>query len=93
VGLDDEGQRFEWARIGLGPVAPVPFRAQKTEAFLAGSPVSEETMMQAAEIAAGEAKPRTSLLRASKEYRSEVLKVLVHQGMSRAVEQARARAD
>lgn len=92
VGLDDEGQRFEWARIGLGPVAPVPFRAREAEAFLAGSPVSEETMMQAAEISAGEAKPRTSLLRASKEYRTEVLKVLVHQGLSRAVEQARTRA-
>ncbi|HSR29504.1 MAG TPA: FAD binding domain-containing protein [Anaerolineae bacterium] len=92
LGLDDEGQRFEWARIGLGPVAPVPFRAREAEAFLAGSPVSEETMMQAAEISAGEAKPRTSLLRASKEYRTEVLKVLVHQGLSRAVEQARTRA-
>lgn len=90
VALDGDGRAFEWARIGLGPVAPVPFRARETEAFLASQPATEETFRQAAEIAAGEAKPRTSLLRASKEYRTEVLKVLVRQGLTRAVEQARA---
>jgi CO/xanthine dehydrogenase FAD-binding subunit len=52
--------------------------------------VTEESIARAAEIAAGEAQPRTSLLRASKEYRGEVLKVLVRQGLSRAVEQALA---
>jgi carbon-monoxide dehydrogenase medium subunit len=91
VGLSGDGQRFEWARIALGPVAPVPFRAQETEAFLAGRPTTQETVAQAAEIASGEAKPRTSLLRASKEYRVKVLKVLVRQGLTRAIEQAQAR--
>jgi CO/xanthine dehydrogenase FAD-binding subunit len=92
IGLSDDSQRFEWSRIGLGPVAPVPFRAKEAEAYLAGSPATEESFVQAAEIVASEAKPRTSLLRASKEYRIEVLKVLVRQGLSRAVEQAQARA-
>jgi carbon-monoxide dehydrogenase medium subunit len=91
VGLSGDGQRFEWARIALGPVAPVPFRAQETEAFLAGRPTTQETVAQAAELAPGEAKPRTSLLRASKEYRVKVLKVLVRQGLTRAIEQAQAR--
>ncbi|MFN2242896.1 MAG: FAD binding domain-containing protein [Anaerolineae bacterium] len=91
VVLDARGETIEAARIGLGPVAPVPFRAHETEAFLVGKPVSEETFAQAAQIAAGEAKPRTSLLRASKEYRTRVLQVLVRQGLARAVEQARAR--
>jgi CO/xanthine dehydrogenase FAD-binding subunit len=90
VELDASGQGIEWARIGLGPVSPVPFRAKETEAFLAGQPAAEETFARAGEIAAGEAKPRTSLLRASKEYRVEVLKVLVRNGLTRAVEQARA---
>ena len=91
---DGEGQaapRIAWARLGLGPVAPVPFRARETEAFLQGRPATEETFAQAGEIAAGEARPRTSLLRASKEYRVEVLKVLVRQGLARAAEEARAR--
>jgi CO/xanthine dehydrogenase FAD-binding subunit len=81
----------EWARIGLGPVAPVPFRARETEAYLAGRPAGEETYASAAEVAASEAHPRSSLLRASKEYRSEVLKVLVRRGLARAVEQVQER--
>lgn len=89
VALDGNGERFEWARIGLGPVAPVPFRARETEAFLAARPANEETFVQAAQVAASEAKPRTSLLRAGKEYRIEILKVLVRQGLERAVAQAR----
>jgi carbon-monoxide dehydrogenase medium subunit len=66
----------------------VPFRARETEAFLAGKSATEETFAQAGEIAAGEAHPRSSLLRASREYRTEVLKVLVRQGLARAVAQA-----
>jgi CO/xanthine dehydrogenase FAD-binding subunit len=91
LALDGEGHNLAWARIGLGPVAPVPFRAHEAEAFLAGRPADAETFAQAGEIAAGESHPRTSLLRASKEYRHEVIKVLVRQGLERAVEQAQAR--
>ena len=91
VRLDPDGKTLEAARIGLGPVAPVPFRARETEAFLAGRPATDDTFGQAAMIAAGEAKPRTSVLRASKEYRTRVLRVLVRQGLARAVEQAQAR--
>ena len=90
VELDPQGKTLEAARIGLGPVAPVPFRARETEAFLAGSPATDEVFVQAAQVAASEAKPRTSVLRASKEYRTRVLQVLVRQGLVRAVEQARA---
>ena len=82
-----DGQ-IEWARIGLGPVAPVPFRARETEAFLAGRSANEETFHRAGDIAAQEAQPRTSLLRASREYRLEVLPVLVRNGLARAAAQA-----
>ncbi len=91
VFLNPDGKAFEAAQIGLGPVAPVPFRARETEAFLAGKPAIDETFVRAAEIAASEAKPRTSVLRASKEYRLRVLQVLVRQGLARAVEQAQVR--
>jgi CO/xanthine dehydrogenase FAD-binding subunit len=92
LAVDGPRNRIEWARIGLGPVAPVPFRARQTEAFLAGQPASEETYIRAGEIAAGEAHPRSSLLRASKEYRIEVLKVLVRQALERAATQASGEA-
>ena len=91
VFLDRDGKAFETAQIGLGPVAPVPVRARETEAFLAGKPATAEVFAQGAEIASSEAKPRTSVLRASKEYRIRVLQVLVRQGLARAVEQAQAR--
>jgi CO/xanthine dehydrogenase FAD-binding subunit len=91
VGLDLAGERFEWARLALGPVAPVPFRAGESESFLAGKPVSADMIQQAGQIAAHEAQPRTSLLRASREYRLEVLPVLVREGLERAVEQAQRR--
>jgi CO/xanthine dehydrogenase FAD-binding subunit len=88
VALDETGQRLEWARIGLGPVSPVPFRARETETFLAGRPATEDTFVDAGEIVAGEANPRTSRLRASREYRLQVLKVLLRQGLTRSVAQA-----
>jgi carbon-monoxide dehydrogenase medium subunit len=84
--------RIAWARLSLGPVAPVPYRACQAETFLAGQPAGEEAFARAAKIAAGECQPRTSLLRASREYRLEVLPVLVRRGLERAAEQARARA-
>jgi carbon-monoxide dehydrogenase medium subunit len=92
VVLDADDLIIESARVCLGPVAPVPFRARQAEAFLAGKPAGEETYEEAARVAAGEAKPRTSVLRASKEYRTRVLQVLVRQGLARAVDQARERA-
>ena len=91
LSLSTEGDRLEWARIGLGPVAPVPFRARGAEEYLVGRSAATATFAEAGQIAAGEANPRTSLLRASKEYRLEVLKVLVRQGLERAVQQARER--
>jgi carbon-monoxide dehydrogenase medium subunit len=91
LALEDDGEQIAWARLSLGPVAPVPFRARQTEAFLTHQPATKETFVQAGEIAAGEAKPRSSLLRASREYRVEVLKVLVRQGLTRATEEARSR--
>lgn len=85
-------ERLAWARIGLGPVAPVPFRARRAESFLAGRPADEASYAQAAQIAAGESNPRTSALRASREYRLEVLQPLIRRGLERAVAQAKERA-
>jgi carbon-monoxide dehydrogenase medium subunit len=88
VTLREGGERFGSARIALGPVAPVPFRASQAEESLRGAPASLETMARAGEIAMQESHPRSSLLRASKEYREEVIKVLVRRGLERAVQMA-----
>jgi CO/xanthine dehydrogenase FAD-binding subunit len=89
VTLSEDGEDFESARIALGPVAPVPFRAPRAEESLRGAPISLETMARAGEIAMQESQPRSSLLRASKEYREEILGVLVRRSLERAVQRAR----
>lgn len=76
---------FADARIAMGPVAPTPFRARQAEETLRGAPANPETIQQAAEVAASEARPRSSLLRASAAYRQETLKVLVRRALTRAV--------
>ncbi|HLD47540.1 MAG TPA: xanthine dehydrogenase family protein subunit M [Desulfobaccales bacterium] len=63
-------------RLALGAVAKKPFRAQKTEKFLMKNKSDEKTLRLAAEVAAGECAPITDL-RASKEYRLELVKELV----------------
>jgi carbon-monoxide dehydrogenase medium subunit len=89
VELNEDRDSFEWARIALGPVAPTPFRARNAEESLRGAPVSAEAFLKAGEMASQEAKPRTSILRASREYRVEMIKVLLRRALERAVERAR----
>ncbi|MCR4408031.1 MAG: FAD binding domain-containing protein [Anaerolineae bacterium] len=76
---------FADARLAIGPVAPTPFRARQAEETLRGAPANPEMIQQAAEMAASEARPRSSLLRASAAYRQETLKVLVRRALTRAV--------
>jgi len=51
VALDLQGDTVREARIALGGVATVPWRAQKAEASLKGQPLNEETASKAAELA------------------------------------------
>lgn len=92
VRLNESGDHFHEVAIALGPVAPIPFRARQAEAMLAGAPVSEEAIRAAAEKAMQESEPRSNILRASREYRKEMVAVLTRRALQRAVEQARARA-
>ena len=87
--LDADGSHIREAHIAIGPVAPVPFRAQEAEAALKDQPVSDEVIIDAVEMAARESKPRTSLLRAGKEYRRELIRVLTRRALHRALEHAR----
>ncbi|MBI3536317.1 MAG: FAD binding domain-containing protein [Chloroflexi bacterium] len=75
--------------ICAGPVAPVPMRARETEEFLRGKIFSEETLTRATEILLREAAPRTSAHRATKEYRVELLPMLLRETLTRAIERAR----
>lgn len=58
VALDLDGDRVRTARIALGGVATVPWRAREAEALLAGKTLDEATATAAAKAAFADAKPR-----------------------------------
>lgn len=73
------------ARIAIGPVSNIPFRAKKTEAFLGGKPLTGEIFERATEIASEEVNPRDSRLRGSSIYRKGLAAVLVKRGLQGAL--------
>ncbi len=75
------------ARICLGAVAPVPLRALKAEKLLQGQKWTSELLKKAGDQAARESKP-ISDVRASAEYRKNMVAVLTR----RALEEAQKRA-
>jgi carbon-monoxide dehydrogenase medium subunit len=86
LSADLEKKIFNYARIALGPVAPVPFRAKEAEKVLASAPIKDEVIKEAAQRAAQESAPRASLLRGSEEYRKAMVAVLVERGIKRGME-------
>jgi CO/xanthine dehydrogenase FAD-binding subunit len=83
-----EGMQIAHACVALGPVAPRPFRARQAELFLSGQPPTAEVFAQAARIAQGESNPRSSIMRASRDYRLTIIPSLVSDAL--AVAAARA---
>ena len=73
------------ARIALGSVAPTIVRAKDAEASLIGQPLSDRTIVAAAELAVQAAHPIDDV-RASADYRTSMIGVLVE----RALRQLRA---
>lgn len=82
------GDEFAWARIVMAPVGTKPVRATEAEAMLKGARVTVEVIEKAAAAAIAQANPRDSALRGSREYRLEVLPVLVRRALESAVKQA-----
>lgn len=81
----DGGKRVcQEARIALGAVAPTPMRALRAEEVLLNKEPDEQLAMEAGKIAAQEARP-ISDVRASKEYRTEMLRVLTKRAVMEAL--------
>jgi len=87
--LDADCTRMREVRISVGPVAPVPFRALQAEAMLKDQPISDEVLTEAIETVVRESKPRSSLLRAGKEYRQELIRTLTRRAVLRAIQIAK----
>jgi len=73
-------------RIVLGAVAPTPMRALKAEEILRGKKFDESLINESARIASAEARPITDV-RASAEYRAEMVAVLTRRTINKAMAQ------
>ena len=88
VQLSADGTTFESARIALAAVAPRPLFVPEAGESLAGKPVNEESMAQAAELAQLAAAPITDM-RGTAEFRKHIVGVLTRRTLAKAVERAR----
>ena len=83
--LSPRSTKLKTVRIALGAVAPTPIRAYGAEALLTGKAVTQESIEAAAAEAAQEAQP-ISDIRASAEYRRELVKVLTRRTLRKCCE-------
>ena len=88
VVLDDSGQNFVSGRISLASVAPTPVFCREAGASLAGKPVSDESIEEAARLAMADAKPITDM-RGTIRQRVHLVGVLTRRTLNNAVRRAR----
>ena len=89
IKLDEAGEHFAGSRLSLGPVGPMPSRAAEVESALIGQPADKATIAKIAALAREQLHPRTSKYRATADYRSEMIEVLVRRALTLAVKRAR----
>ena len=83
--MSPRSKKLKEVRIALGAVAPTPLRAHDAEALLIGKAVTQRIIEEVAEKAAEEANP-ISDIRASAEYRRELVKVLTRRTLQKSCE-------
>ena len=88
----DDRERIVKARVALGAVAPTPIRVPQAEKLLEGSVVNREAAQVSAELAARYCDP-ISDIRASAEYRREMVRALCEKGLLAAYHQAKSAAE
>ena len=77
-------------RVVVGAVAPTPLRCIDAEAVLRGNPITPELADRAGEAASAQSRP-ISDVRASAEYRKEMVRVIAKRAVLQAAERAQAR--
>jgi carbon-monoxide dehydrogenase medium subunit len=87
VTLDDKGLVSD-CRISLASVAPTPFRAVEGENLIKGKEITEELLIQVADLVAKSITP-ISDSRGSAEYRREMAKVWTVNSLKKALERAK----
>ena len=88
VSVEIEDGAFTSARVALASVAPTPLFVQEAGDSLAGKPVNDESIAEAARLASAAAKPITDM-RGTAEYRTHLCEVLTRRALNTAVERAK----
>ncbi|NLJ77089.1 MAG: xanthine dehydrogenase family protein subunit M [Peptococcaceae bacterium] len=86
VAVQVENGVIKDARVALGAVAATPVRAKKTEEFLKGKKVTDDVLAEAGVLASGECKP-ISDIRASAEYRTDLVRIFTKRALRKAVDE------
>jgi carbon-monoxide dehydrogenase medium subunit len=84
ITLKPNGEFCRDIKIALGAVAPTPMRAHKAEEIMKGQRIDEVLISRAAQAASNEARP-ISDVRASAEYRKEMVKVFSRRALREAM--------
>ena len=88
VELDAKGKTFRAARIAVGAAAPIPLLVREAAECLAGQPVNEKNIQEAARLAAEAVRPITDM-RGTVEYRRDLAVVLTARALRGAVKRAK----
>lgn len=80
-----DGNKVADARIAMGGVAVTPMRAKQAEEFLIGKEATDENLAEAGRIASTECHP-ISDVRASAEYRTDMIRVFTRRALKQALE-------
>jgi carbon-monoxide dehydrogenase medium subunit len=88
VHLNGSDRVVSECRIAMGSVAPTPLRARRGEAIFSNQEIRDELIEEAAEMAAEEANP-ISDVRATRDYRLDMIRVLCRKAAREALARAR----
>jgi len=81
-----EGKRCKEIKLVLGAVAPTPIRAKKAEAILREEEIADALIEKAAQAASDESSPITDV-RASADYRKEMVRVYTKYALRNGIDQ------
>ena len=86
----DDNNTIKSVRISLGPAGPVPYLAEPAMDLLKGGQAGPDQFQAAAEAVLASVSLRTSKHRATREYRTEMIRTHLPMVLARAAERARS---